>query len=416
MVAGLWLPGGDLRAESETNAIPIQHPKHRYGSHVQLFSTPNQPLPPPMPANEEITENKDQAITVKEATPGKKVSGAPPRMPMRRPELKKKTEALPNPFGGPTSSNETPDLKNWGWLANEAEESRRLLQASKNPPANDSTWTNSVAETSGVSGTNGTNHVESGVLADSIFKPTVRSNAETTTVEHVVEDRAVRSAEKQKEENAHTAAAKKDQLDMTQPQMVPPLFAATNETMGVTRTHKDESADNQDFQQTRALMTEINNRYQLNYDMADVVRRSSATAPPPDTPKTNGGDPAHDKDRPSGRGEDQRRSAGLGEISQSGLTAPPHDTAPPRAAPLLPDSGSAYWRPDGQGAAMLSASSLIEPPKAPKSFDMPRPPAGLSTPSTSTPATYPPALFSTPTKFTPTLPYGNSGNSRAPLQ
>ena len=408
-VVALGLESGIVCAESDTNAIPIQHHKHHYGSHVQLFSTPNQPLPPPMPADEEVTENKDQVVTTKEVTKGKKASGAPPQMPLRRPELKKKPES---PFGGPTSSNETPELKNWGWLANEAEESRRLLQASKTAESNDQAWTNTTAS---ASGTNGTNHVESGALADSSFKPTVRSNAETTTVEHVVEDRAVRSAEKKKVEEDRKVAAKKDQLDMTQQQVLPPLFAATNETMGLTRTHKDEPAANQDFQQTRAFMTEINNRYQLNYDIADVVRRSSATAPATDTPKANGRDPTREKDRQSWRGEDQRRQAGLGEISQGGLTAPPRDAAPPSAPPVLPDSSGAHWRSDGQGAAMMPASGLIEPPKAPKSFEI-RAPAGSSTPPASMPATYPPASLYTPTGFKPTTPYGSSGDSHTPLR
>ncbi|TAN39040.1 MAG: hypothetical protein EPN23_00655 [Verrucomicrobia bacterium] len=354
-----WLVTEEVSAAPGTNGIPIVVRKHRYSGRVELLTGQTETLPAVPVPSDENTPSDDKDLKPQEVLRSGPTTPPPPLM-IRRADLKKNAEALRAARDPSVRTNAEPDLKNWGWLANEAEESRKALQAIKAERANEQGWTNEVA------GATGTNHVETGSLKDYNFKPTLSENVKTATVERVVEDQAMHAAEKQKQAEARKAADKKENLDLAEQQHAPPTLTATNETLGLARTRKDEPPPVQDFQQTRAVMSEITSRYQPNYTLEEAARRPTATTTKTELEATA---TAQGKDRATWHGDEIRRPASLSDGSARALSTSTRTPTTSASTLTLPDTGRARGSFDA-GPTIAPASSLIEPPRPPKPFEL----------------------------------------------
>jgi hypothetical protein len=361
----VWLATDDVvwaQPETNTNKLTVVKRKHRYSSRVQLL---NEPAPAPLPT-EPVEPEREKDGELKTLPDQSSTTRMPP-MQVRRPRPKKEPGQGQLPIQPETQTNAAPELKNWGWLANEAEESRRYLRASKAAETNEP---GPATARPGMTSTNGTNYVGMGGLME--YKPTLGSTAQTATVERVVEDETLRGVEKQRQEEARQAAAKKETLNMAEQQSLPPLFTATNETLGLARTRKDESAQDQDFQQTRAVMAEINSRYQLNYNLESTVRRPATSPSKTETTRADAG-------KMERRIGEERRPAGWGD-GQAGASKVPAWT-PTAVSPTLPERGtvsSLRLPAEGWGRTVAPASSTVEPPKPPKPFGSASPFSGTT--------------------------------------
>jgi hypothetical protein len=392
------------------------HRKYRYSGHAQLLGGAAANLPPPPPSEEDIPLPSQDDIKLKEAP--KLVKGrSQGAIPARRPDLKKDKEKDPLKslfVTDATATNKTdPEIKKWGWLAEEADASRQLLQSYRKPNSEEEGWTNSLA---GRSATNESRRLNIGSLKGNVYEPVGAEHAKTSNVERLVEDRAVREAEQRKQEELRQKAAQKESVNMAGKGELPPLMSSTNETLGLTRSHRkdDERSDNTmdaDFSQTRKAMADITSRYQLNLTMADMVRRP--VAPPPDVAagRTLAARNTADKEGPSSLRGEARRPSMAGEATAGMATTP-------RTPTTMPGSGSAWMKPpSGPMPAVSSASAMVEGPKAPKASDMQA--AAMFAPSAApqnTPSTYTPQPAYAPASSLPGhyTPGNRSSGSLAP--
>ncbi len=424
MLCGL---GGELAAAQGTNGIPIVHRFYRYSGHARMLGGTAANLPPPPPSEDEVPVPGQDDIKVNGNL--KSASSAQQKvLPGRRPDPRKEKDKDKDPFKSlfvvdNAATNKTdPEIKKWGWLAEEADANRQVLESYRKPPPGDDSWTNGLA---GQAETNAAKRAKIGSLKGNAYEPLGAERTSTGNVERVVEDRIARGAEKNKQEDARQKAAQKEGLNMAEKRDLPPGLTLTNETLGLARSHKDDERPDvtldADFSQTRKAMAEISSRYQLNLTMADIMRRP--TAPPPETTtKSIAARNALEKDGAAGSGGDTRRPALGGETTGGTLARAP---APPPAG--MPGSGAAWMKPpSGPMPSVNSASAMVEGPKAPKAYEMPSVPAvAAPLPSPNTPAAFSPQSSYTPGRstsgytpggrtpgsmapsFTPTAPYRN---------
>lgn len=412
-----------MAAAQNTNGIPIVHRVYRYSGRAQLLGGPAANLPTPPPSLEDDLVPGQDGIKINEKLINSE-GVSPVVMPARRPESKKDKDQFKSLFVvDATATNKTdPELKKWGWLAEEADANRQVLESYRKPIPEDESWTNALASQSA---TNETRRQKIGSLKGNTYEPVGAEHTKTAAVERVVEDRVARAAEQQKQDDARQKGAQKDGLNMAGKGDLPPMMNSTNETLGLARTRRDDERTDvtldSDFSQTRKALAEITGRYQLNLNMADLVRRP--VAPPPDVAagKTLPGRSALVKDGSVGFGGDTHYAT-MGGDAATGMATPAR--AAPPASSTMPGSGSAWMKaPSGPMPMLNSASAMVEGPKAPKAYDMPPSSAYTQPPQPSLPATYalPPSYVpgsSTPgystgvrpagsltPSFTPTAPY-----------
>lgn len=397
----LW--SGAACAQS-TNGIPIVIRKHHYSSQVQLLPGAGDVVPPaPVPADEDAPPDNNLKMT-KVDEEGSAPAVAPP--PARRRNPKKELEKDPTQAflaADPEhQTNTEASLMKFGWLADDAEANRKYLRAQKEPKPDEPGLTNSLTSTAS---TNGTNHVQLGSLTEYAFKPVHTHDAETANVERVVQDRVAHDAEKKKQEVVQRNAAAKEGLDLAGKRDMPTLLTATNETLGLGRSRKEEATTlDVDFQQTRKALAEITTRYQLNYSLADAVRPAST----PETPQTDAARITPDKDKPSWRTGEVRRPAGFSDGLGS-LMIPTATLAPSASSPaaMMPAVGNAWGKPSSGSLALpvISASGLVEPPKMLKASEMQSAPSAWQSPPAAPSVSNPINSPFTPSGFTPTTPY-----------
>ena len=411
-----------MAAAQNTNGIPIVHRVYRYSGRAQLLGGPAANLPSPPPSVDEVLVPGQDDIKIN--TNLKNAGGVSPViMPSRRPESKKDKDQFKSLFVvDATATNKTdPELKKWGWLAEEADANRQVLESYHKPIPADESWTNSLA---GQSATNETRRQKIGSLKGNAYEPVGAEHIKTASVERVVEDRVARAAEQHKQDDARQKGAQKDGLNMAGKGDLPPMMSSTNETLGLARTRRDDERPDvtmdADFSQTRKALAEITGRYQLNLSMADLVRRPVASPPDAAAGKTLSGRSTLVKDGVAGFGGDTHYANMAGDAT-AGMAAPARAPAPPSSIP-----GSAWTKaPSGPMPMINSASAMVEGPKAPKAYDMPPSSAFAPPPQPSLPAAYAPLPSyvpgsSTPgyspgvrpagsltPSFTPTAPYRN---------
>ena len=421
----LCVLGGDLALAQSTNGIPIVHRKHRYAGRVQLLGGAAADLPPPPPSEEDLlieeqneskqmgdVKAKQEALSTKDAF---KKTKMPPRRPdPRKVQEDKEKEQEKNPFkslfitDSSVTNKADPQMKKFGWLAEETDLSRQRMEALRKP-AEEESWTNSVAGGK----TNETKRVEAGSLKAYAFEPlggarsTTTGGATTTSVARVVEDQTTRDMEKRKQDDLKDKAHQKERVNIAD-KNAPTLLTATNETFGLSRSRKDEEVSptaimDNDFSQTRKAMAEITSRYQLGLNIADVMRRPTTPAPETTVAKAGATATVRERDGGAGRLGETRRPAGLGE-SEAGATVAITPPAPP------PGMGATAWNkpPAGRAPPPVSASTMVEGSKMPKlgdssmnnRFVAPPPPA-------STPVTVPAMPAYTPGSITPSFSPAN---------
>ena len=418
--------GGGVAVAQNTNSIPIVHRIYRYSSHAQILGGSAANLPPPPPSADEIPipGRDDLKLDANLSTAIDTTTSSP--APTRRPDQKKdKEQQFKSLFVADSASTNKvdPDIKRWGWLAEEADANRQVLESFHKPQPSDESWTNGLA---GQAETNAAQRAKIGSLKGNAYEPLGTDHNATSNVARVVEDRIARATEKNKQEEAKQKAAQKDGMNMAGKHDLPPTMTATNETLGLTRTRKDDERSDvtldSDFSQTRKAMAEITSRYQLNLTMADILRRPTAPAPEANPGKTLSARNMPERDSTAGFGGDSRRTAPGGDYT-AGMTATTRTPAPPSGLP----GGSSSWMkpPAGPMPMVNSASAMVEGPKNPKAYDM-QAPLVQAPPPPSTPATYVPQPSYTPASilpgsytpggrtlgsltpiFTPTAPYRN---------
>jgi hypothetical protein len=414
-----------MAAAQSTNGIPIVHRIYRYSGHAQLLGGPAANLPAPPPSQDDILIPGQDDIKIN--TNLKDAGGTSQVvMPARRPESKKDKDPFKSLFVvDATATNKTdPELKKWGWLAEEADANRQVLESYRKPIPEDESWTNSLA---GQSATNEIRRQKIGSLKGNAYEPVGAEHTQTASVERVVEDHVARKAEQHKQDEARQKMAQKDGLNMAGKGDLPSLMNSTNVTLGLARTRRDDERPDvtleADFSQTRKALAEITGRYQLNLSMADLLRRPVASPPDAAAGKTISGRSAMVKDGVMGFGGDTHYATMAGD-GMAGMAAPARAAAPPSST--MPGSGSAWMKaPSGPMPMVNSASAMVEGPKAPKAYEMTTSSAFAPPPQPSLPAAYalPPSYVpgsSTPgyspgvrpagsltPSFTPTAPYRN---------
>lgn len=412
-----------------SNGIPIiVHRVYRYSGHAQPLGGTAANLPPPPPSEEDALndpkEKKLQEITV---DTGKQQTWAPPRRADKREREREQPKSLFVVDAANTNKTD-PELKKWGWLAEESDANRQVLASYRKPDTDEESRTNSLA---GQSETNAAKRAALGSLKGNAYEPvgSDRSQVATSNVDRVVQDHIARAAEQRKQEEAKQKAEQKESQNLVEKHDLPPMLSTTNETLGLARSHKDdEHADgtlDADFSQTRKAMAGITDRYQLNLTMADMVRRSSAPPPEANAGKTLTSRYAVDRDGTMSLASETRRPAGA-PGNDSGGVAQPAGRAPAMAATTMSGSGASWMKPpSGSAPPAFSASASVEGPKIPKAADMqgastftpPAPPPSASvnyapqpayTPVSTLPSYYTPGGHgvggSTPA-FKPTAPY-----------
>ncbi len=419
----LCVVSGDLAVAQSTNGIPIVPRKHRYSGRVQLLGGTAADLPPPPPSEEDalIKEQTDtkqmEGVKTKDASMKLKI---PSRRPdPRREKEDKEKEREKDPFtslfitDSTVTNKANPEMKKWGWLAEETDLTRQRLEAIRKPTPEQESWTNSLA---GNTKTNETKRTEVGSLKAHAFEPLggARMVTGTTTanVERVVEDQVAREAERRRQDEAREKTAKKDGMNLAEKGDLPVLLTTTNETLGLTRTRKDggqnEVVLDNDFSQTRKALSDITGRYQLGLNIADMVRRPSA--PAADTTMAKAG-PA-------------RVTVGReGTVTRLGETRRPMEnetasttaTKPPASA--IAGGGPTWLKaPTGKAPPPVSASSMVEGPKLLKATDVtPGSRFIAPTPPANAPVTHPLSPAYMPGSITPSFsPGGYTPGSLAP--
>ena len=420
----LCMLGGELAIAQTTNGIPIVRRTHRYSGRVQLLGGQAAEVPAPPPSDDDLPIPGQNNAKIQEDLKSKGTM-LRANLPTRRPDLRKDKHKDDDPnkslfvIDATTTNKADPEIKKWGWLAEESDVSRQRLESYKKPNPEQEAWTNSLA---GNTRTNETKRVETGSLKANSFQPLAATHTSTANVERVVEDRVARDAGKRQQDEARDRAAQKEGMHLADKRDGPALFTATNETLGLARSRKDDAQSDTsmeaDFSQTRKMLAEITSRYQLGLTMADILRQPAK--PPADTANTKSGTTriAMDNDGTPGHYE-TRRPATFGDSAPGMATAAKAPTPPPNSSPTWIKS------PSGMAPQAVSASAMVEGPKIPKASDMssanrlapsPQPssmpvsnpvmPAsspGSITPSFSPSGAYTPGSL-TPS-FTPTTPY-----------
>jgi hypothetical protein len=375
----LCVVSSDVAVAQSTNGIPIVPRKHRYSGRVQLLGGTATELPPPPPSDEDmlIKEQNDGKLVedVKTKDSSMKLKMPPRRSDPRRAKEDMEKEREKNPFtslfitDSSVTNKANPEMKKFGWLAEETDLNRQRLEAIRKPTPEQASWTNSLADNAK---TNETKRTEVGSLKANVFEPLGGARAVTGTttanVARVVDDHVARGAEKRRQDDAKDKAAKKEGLNMAEKNDMPTLLTTTNVTLGLSRSRKDDAqadtvVDN-DFSLTRKAMADITGRYQLGLNMADVVHRPSASAADSATTKAGSSRVAYDREGAAGRVGEARRPAAFGEDEAGTTTAAKSPTSPTATG------GPAWFKtPAGKGESRVSASSMVEGPKMLKVTD-----------------------------------------------
>ncbi|MCX7010778.1 MAG: hypothetical protein NTY53_26645 [Kiritimatiellaeota bacterium] len=400
--------GSELTIAQTTNGIPIVHRTHRYSSRVQLLGgqAPEVPAPPPSDDDPLVPGQNSDKVQDNVRTKGGMLT-AP--LPTRRPDLRKDKhkddDSIKSLFViDPSTTNKAdPEIKKWGWLAEETDVSRQRLASYKKPNTDDEGWTNSLT---GNTRTNATKRMEIGSLKANSFEPLGTTHTSTANVIRVVEDRVARDAEKRKQDETQTKMAQKEGLHLADKSDGPARLTTTNETMGLTRSRNPQSDGglDADFSQTRKTLSEITGRYQLGLTMADIIRQPAK--PPTDitTARADTMYVAQDNDGAPGHYGEIRRPTPVGDSASTMTTA---------AKPPMPLSGAGpTWMKQLSGMAPqgISASTMVEGPKMPKATDISganRQPQPQQQPI-STPVATPAMPAYTPGSITPSFTPGGS--------
>ena len=410
-----------------SNGIPvIVHRIYRYSGHAQPLGGTAANLPPPPPSEDDIPLSMQDELKINKQMK-RQQNDTPTMMPQRRPELKKDrdkdkdNDPIKSLFvvDGATTNKTDPEIKKWGWLAEEADANRQVLESYRKPNPEAEASTNSLARRSD---TNETRRAQFGSLKSNAYEPmgTERSQTATSQVARVVQDHIAREAEQRKQEDTKEKNAQKDSVNLAEKRELPPVMTATNETLGLARSHKDdERADSTldtDYAQTRKALAGITDRYQLNLTMADLIRRPGAPPPDANGGKTLASRYTAEREGTAGFAGDARRASTTGD--EAGGVRQPASRAPTTATAAQNESGASWIKPPaGSAPPVRSASAMVEGPKAPKAADMQAsatfaPPA----PAPSTTTSYTPQPSYTPASTLPRYytPGGHSSGSTLP--
>ena len=403
-----------------SNGVPIiKHRVYHYSGYAQPLGGAAANLPPAPPSNEEIFVPGQDDIKVTEELQKKNLSAeamAPNRrVDSRREKDKDKEQAKSLFVMDNTATNKVdPEIKKWGWLAEEADANRQVLESYRKPKPEDEAYTNGLA---GQAETNAAKRMQIGSLKANAYEPVNGgSSATTANVERVVQDRVAREAEKRKQDDAKQKVAQKDGMNMSEKRDLPPVMTATNETLGLARSHKDDERTDAtletDFSQTRKAMAEISNRYQLNLTMADLIRRPTAPTPDPNAGKTLASRNAADREgMPGIGGGDAQRPTTTGGDTGGNMTSSARASGSPASS--MSGSGTAWMKASSVSLPPAkSATAMVEGPKAVKASDMQA--AAMLAPSTpppSAPATYVPQPSYAPASTLPSYYTPGGGHS-----
>lgn len=413
----LCVLGGGVAAAQNTNSIPIVHRIYRYSSHAQMLGGSAANLPPPPPSADDIPiPGRDDLKLDANLTTAIDTTTSP--APMHRPDQKKgKEQQLKSLFvtDSAATNKVDPDIKRWGWLAEEADANRQVLESYHKPQPSDESWTNGLA---GQAETNAAQRAKLGSLKGNAYEPLGADHNATSNVARVVEDRIARATEKNKQDEAKQKAAQKDGMNMAGKHDLPPTMTATNETLGLTRSRRDDERSDvtldSDFSQTRKAMAEITSRYHLNLTMADILRRPAAPPPEVASSKTLSARNVPENDGTLGLGGDMRRTTPAIDYT-AGMAATARAPAPPPSG--MPGGGPAWMKAPSSAMPMAnSASAMVEGPKNPKAYEM-QAPLVQAPPPQSTPATYVPQPSYTPASILPSsyTPGGRTPGSLTPI-
>lgn len=409
---------GDLTwAQTQTtNGIPIVHRKHRYSGRVQLLGGTAADLPPPPPSEEDRQIKEQNDANLNEDLKAKSTTLKAPLLPRRdfrrEREQEKGKERENDPFKSLfiTDSSVTnkvdPEIKKWGWLAEETDLTRQRLETMRKPTQEQESWTNSLA---GNAKTNETQRMEAGSLQANTFVPMggerETTGIATTNKARVVVDHIADKSEQRRQNEAKEKTAQKESVNLAEKSDMPVLFTSTNETLGLNRLHKDEPQSDMtlanDFSQTRKVMADITSRYQLGLNMTELIRRPAS--PTADSGKPDVARVAYDKDGAGNRFSESRRPSVFGEVTP-GTTTQPSAQSPSVGGPAWVRSSSS----SGIGVPNVSANAAVEGPKMPKATDLQVGSRFVSpTPPASVPMTVPVTPTYTPGSITPSFTSGN---------